>query len=155
MNNLAPPLIAAQSLKDLVEANAIRHATVIADKDIFKVRVKYGMTERTVSVRTREGITKERVFTSLDAVAKFMLEKVHLAHYEIDAANFRPSEKKAKREDTSERMREAHAAAAYNKWLKAEVQAAIDNPLQPVSNEEAMQYFSGKREALKKRSLGT
>lgn len=68
-------LIAPQSLKDLVDANAIRYATVVADKDVYKVTVKCGMVERTVSVRTREGQIKERLFTSLDAVARFMGEK--------------------------------------------------------------------------------
>ena len=119
-------LIAPQSLKDLVDANAIRHATVVADKDKFKVTVKYGMAERVVSVRTRDGKIKERIFTSLDAVARFMREKVHLAHYEIDAANFEPEAKTAKRPDTAKRLKEAHAALSRSEWLEAKVQLARD-----------------------------
>jgi len=34
-----------------------------------------GTIERTVSVRTRGGQVKERLFTSLDAVARFMRDK--------------------------------------------------------------------------------
>lgn len=35
-------------------------------------------------------------------------------------------------------MKEAHAAAAYSKWLKAEVQEALDDPSPTVAHEEAM-----------------
>lgn len=117
-------LIAPQSLKDLVDANVIQHATVVADKDVFKITVKYGMVERTVSVRTREGQIKERVFTSLDAVARFMREKVHLAQYEIDAANFQPMTKRTKRPDTARRLKEAHAALSHSEWLEGKVNAS-------------------------------
>lgn len=117
-------LIAPNSLKDLVDANAIRHATVVADKDVFKVTVKYGMVERTVSVRTREGKIKERVFTSLDAVARFMREKVHLAQYEIDAANFQPTTTRTKRPDTARRLAAAHAALSHTDWLERKVNAS-------------------------------
>jgi hypothetical protein len=117
-------LITPQSLKDLVDANAIQQATVVADNDVFKITIKYGAVERIVSVRTREGQVKERVFTSLDAVARFMREKVHLAQFEVNAANFKPLAKRAKRPDTSLRLKEAHAALSRSEWLQHKVQAA-------------------------------
>ena len=117
-------LIAPQSLKDLVEANAIHQATVVADNDVFKITVKYGMVERVVSVRTREGQIKERIFTSLDSVARFMREKVHLAQYEVNAANFQPATKRTKRPDTSIRLKEAHAALSHSEWLTQKVGAS-------------------------------
>jgi hypothetical protein len=105
-------LIAPNSLKDLVDAHAIRHATVVADQGTFKITVKYGMVCRTVSVRTRSGQIKERVFTSLDAVARFLHDKVHLAHYDVDASHFDPTIKPRKRPDTTRRLTAAHAALA-------------------------------------------
>lgn len=117
-------LITPQSLKDLVDANAIRHATVIADKDVYKITVKYGTAERLVSVRTREGQTKERVFTSLDAVARFMRERVHLTQYDINDANFQPGTKRVTRPDTSVRLRDAHAARTHAEWVKEKVSAS-------------------------------
>lgn len=119
-------LITPTSLKDLVDANAIRHATVVADQGAFKIRVKYGLVERTVSVRTRGGQIKERVFTSLDAVAKFMHDKVHLARYELDAANFDPAAKTIKRPDTARRLTAAHAALSHSEWAQQKVQTARD-----------------------------
>ena len=117
-------LIAPNTLKDLVEAHAIRHATVVADKAAFKINVKYGTVERTVSVRTRGGQIKERVFTSLDAVARFMRDKIHLAQYEINAANFDPTVKAVKRPDTAERLLAAHAALSHSEWAQQKVQAS-------------------------------
>ena len=117
-------LIAPQSLKDLVDANAIRHATVVAENDVFKITVKYGMVERVVSVRTREGQIKERLFSSLDAVARFMREKVHLAQYEVNAANFQPVTKRVKRPDTAIRLKEAHAALSHSDWVQQKVEAS-------------------------------
>jgi len=116
-------LIAPNSLKDLVDAQAIRQATVVAEQGVFKITVKYGMVERTVSVRARSGQIKERVFTSLDAVARFLHDKVHLAHYAVDAANFDPTSKPSKRPDTTKRLAAAHAALAQNA-----VQTARDDP---------------------------
>lgn len=119
-------LISPTSLKDLVDANAIRHATVVADQGAFKITVKYGMVERTVSVRTRSGQIKERVFTSLDAVARFMHDKVHLARYELDAANFDPRAKTVTRPDTARRLTAAHAALSHSEWAQQKGQAACD-----------------------------
>ncbi|MDE2429600.1 MAG: hypothetical protein KGM99_12800 [Burkholderiales bacterium] len=122
-------LIAPNSLKDLVDAHAIRHATVIADKAAFQIQVKYGMVERTVSVRTRGGQIKARVFTSLDAVARFMRDKIHLAQYEIDAANFDPTAKAIKRPDTAKRLTAAHAALSHSEWAQQKVQSSRDGLL--------------------------
>jgi hypothetical protein len=122
-------LIAPNSLKDLVDAKAIQHAIVVADKGAFKINVQYGMVERTVSVRTRGGQIKERMFTSLDAVARFMRDKVHLAQYEVNAANFDPAAKAAKaakRPDTARRLTAAHAALSHAAWAQQKVQAARD-----------------------------
>lgn len=119
-----PFLITPQSLKDLVDANAISHATVIAEQDVYKITVKYGTVERFVSVRTREGQTKERVFASLDAVARFMRERVHLTQYDVDDSNFQPGTKRVTRPDISVRLRDAHAALTHAEWVKEKVSAS-------------------------------
>ncbi|MET3107789.1 hypothetical protein AAKU67_003844 [Oxalobacteraceae bacterium GrIS 2.11] len=120
-------LISPTSLKDLVDAHAILHAIVIADQAAFKINIKFGVVERTVSVRTRSGQIKERVFTSLDAVARFMRDKVQLANYEINAANFDPTAKTGKRPDTARRLTAAHAALSHSEWARQKVQAARDD----------------------------
>lgn len=116
--------IAPQSLKYLVDANVIRRATVVADQSVFKIIVKHGAAELIVSVRTREGQVKERLFSSLDAVARFMREKVHITQYEVNAVNFQPGAKQCKRPDTALRLKEAHAALTHSEWLQQKVEAA-------------------------------
>ncbi|MEI8031155.1 MAG: hypothetical protein WCH35_15350 [Comamonadaceae bacterium] len=117
-------LITPQSLKDLVDARAIRHATVVADKDVYKITVLCGTAERIVSVRARDGKTTERHFTSLDSVARFMREKVHLTQFDINVAGFEPQSKRVTRPDTALRMKGAHAALSHSDWLEKKVTAA-------------------------------
>lgn len=78
-----------------------------------------------VSVRTKDGQTKERVFTSLDSVAKFMRNQVHLTRYQIDAVNFEPAASSSrKRPDAALRLKDAHAALSHTEWLLAKVEAS-------------------------------
>lgn len=116
--------ISSESLKELVEANAVRDAKVIAERNVFKVTVKYGTSERLVSVRDRTGRAKERVFTSLDSVAKFMRDRVHLVHYQVDASNFDPGATTRKRPDAASRLKDAHAALSHADWVNQKVASA-------------------------------
>jgi hypothetical protein len=116
--------IAPQHLKDMVDSNAMLRATVIADQDVFKITVEHGTEKRVVSVRTRDGQNKERVFPSLNAVARFMREKVHITRYEVNTENFQLGTKQLKRPDTSQRLKEAHAALSHNDWLQQKVNAS-------------------------------
>jgi hypothetical protein len=119
-------LITPTRLKDLVTAKAIHHATVIADQGVFRIHVTDGLIECTVSVRTRGGQIKERLFSSLDAVARFMHDKVHLSTYAVSAANFAPAVRTAKRPDTARRLTAAHAALSHSEWAQQKVEAARD-----------------------------
>lgn len=144
-------LITPTSLKDLVHANAIRQATVVAENHTFKLVVKYGMTERTVSVRSRDGKINERVFSSLDSVARFIKEKIHLATYEVNAANYQPvtEGKTGKRPDSSKFLKEAHAARAHNEWLRTELEASRADPRPAISNDEAKRQSAANLERLR------
>lgn len=116
--------ISPQSLKDLVDANAIRDACVVADRSVYKVVVKYGTAERLVSVRTRDGKTKERVFPSIDSAGRFLRERAHIVHYQVDAANFDAVATVRKRPDAAVRLKDAHAALSHAEWVKEKVSAS-------------------------------
>ena len=116
--------ISPQSLKDLVDANAIRDARVVADRSVYKVVVKYGTAERLVSVRTRDGKTKERVFPSVDSAGRFLRERAHIVHYQVDAANFDPVATVRKRPDAAVRLKNAHAALTHTEWVNEKVAAS-------------------------------
>jgi hypothetical protein len=143
-------LIAPQSLRDLVDAKAIRHATVVADRNVFKIVVKVGTAEKAVSVRTRDGQFKERLFASLDAAARFMREKIHLDQYEVNAANFEPMSTQGKRPDTAQRLKQAHAALSHAEWLEAKVQAAragLEDGTNRIIDEEEWKALRAARQA--------
>jgi len=56
--------------------------------------------------------------------------------------------KDARQDAASARLEQAHDAAAYDRWFKAQVQAAIDDPSVSVTDAEARQRFAAKRAAL-------
>lgn len=51
-------------------------------------------------------------------------------------------------------MRMAHEAAAYNKWLKAEIQKAIDDSRPNVSHDDVMRRMDERIAAIKARKAG-
>lgn len=72
--------------------------------------------------------------------------------FDVDAVNFDADSLTTRtRPDTTATLKKAHAAAAYDKWLKAEIQEAIDDTSPSIPNDEVKKHFAGKREALRKR----
>lgn len=117
--------ISPQSLKDLVDANAIRDASVVADRSVYKVVVKYGTAERVVSVRHREtGQPKVRLFPSIDSAGRFLRERAHIVHYQVDASNFDAVATVRKRPDAAVRLKNAHAALTHTEWVNEKVAAS-------------------------------
>jgi adenylosuccinate lyase len=53
------------------------------------------------------------------------------------------------REDAAARMRHAHEAAAYDKWLRVEIQAAQADARTSVPHKEAMQRVRAHLDALR------
>ena len=62
--------------------------------------------------------------------ALMALRDVGIAVSMVDTTEWDPGQKDASRSRPSraEAMREAHEAAAYSKWLAAEIQASVDDP---------------------------
>lgn len=136
--------------KRMVEANAIRTAAIIGQPGGWSVMLKLGMTERALGAQRSD---KPRVWRSLDRCVDYLKTELHIARFDmLDATNHSGiSLSGPTRNDAATRMREAHEAAAYTKWLKAEIQAAIDDPRPSIPNEEVKQQFAGIREALRER----
>lgn len=58
----------------------------------------------------------------------------------LDTTDWNPHEKDMKhsRQSRAEAMRQAHKAAAYNKWLGAEIQTSIDDPQPNIAHNDVM-----------------
>jgi hypothetical protein len=134
------------TLTRLVEAGAVRGATVIGQPGGWGVVVQYGMTERAIAAKRGP----VRVWRRFETLASY-LKDMGLYRYQVDAVNYEPQEKDAtaKRPDAAERMRRAHEAAAYDEWLRGKVQASRNDPRPSISNDDMKAEFAKRRAALR------
>jgi hypothetical protein len=137
------------TLTRLAEAGAVSSAHVVGQPGGWGILFKYGKTERALAAQRSQQV---RVFRKLETLVGY-LKELGIPRVDVDAAGYSPEgENVQKRPDCSAAMKQTHASAAYDRWLKAEVQAALDDPREPISHEEAEKHFAAKREALRKRA---
>jgi hypothetical protein len=147
-----PEFITPNTLKELVEANAVAGAVVHGEKGGYVVIVKYGSVERTVAARSNKGELSIRVFATLDSVDHFLRTRVHLTHYEVDSGRFEPAERQARYAPASARLKRAHEAAEHDKWFREQVQRGLDDPHPGIPNEGVSADFAERRAALRRLS---
>ena len=61
-----------------------------------------------------------------------------ITHGAFDASEWCPGENRSGNPGRVEAMRQAHQAAAYVKWLAAEIEEAVDDPRPNLSHEDVM-----------------
>ena len=123
------------TLTKLAQAGLLRSAHVVGQDGGWGILVKYGMTE---CVLTAQRSCEVRIFRKLETLVKY-LKGIGIPRFEVDAVNYDPhSITTTKRPDRAAAMKDAHAAAAYTKWLKAEVQEALDDTSPTIPHDEAM-----------------
>ncbi|PPD55403.1 MAG: hypothetical protein CTY12_01105 [Methylotenera sp.] len=122
--------------KRMVKENAIQGASIIGQTGGWSVMIKLGISERLLGTQRSD---KPRVWRSLDSCVSYLKGELHISRFDmLDATNYNKiAIKGTLRSDTSERMKEAHKAAAYNKWFREGVQASMDDPRPSISNDEA------------------
>lgn len=126
------------TLTKLAEAGVVRTAHVIGQEGGWGVMVKYGKTERALAAQRSR---KVRIFRRLETLVDY-LKGVGIPRFDVDAVNYDSSGNTAqKRPDRAAAMKAAHEAAAYTKWLKAEIQEAIDDRSPTIPHEEAMRQI--------------
>lgn len=137
------------TLARLAEAGAVRSAHVVGQPGGWGILVKYGMTERALAAQRSHQV---RIFRKFETLVTY-LKGVGIARFDVDAVNFDAGSLKATRSrpDRAEALKHAHEAAAYTKWLKTEIQAAIDDPRPSIPNDDVKRHFAERREALRKR----
>lgn len=69
-----------------------------------------------------------------------VLRGIGITAGQFDASEYDPADREqgAGNQGRASAMREAHEAAAYNQWLAAEIQEAIDDPRPSVPHDEVM-----------------
>ncbi|MFA6013752.1 MAG: hypothetical protein WC742_01700 [Gallionellaceae bacterium] len=135
--------------KRMVEAQVIRSASIIGLQGGWSVTVKVGVQEKTLGAQRTD---KPRLWKSLDRCVDYLKNELHIARVELlDATDFSAAPSGDNKNKAGERMRQAHAAAAYDKWLKTEIQAAIDDPRPNVEHDEVMRRANERIAAIKLR----
>jgi hypothetical protein len=123
------------TLTKLAEAGVVRSAHAVGQGGGWGILVKYGTTERVLAAQRSQQV---RIFRKLETLVEY-LKGVGIPRFSVDAVAYDPHSVAAtKRPDRAAAMKEAHAAGAYTKWLKAEVQEAIDDTSPTVAHDEAM-----------------
>ena len=135
------------TLEKLAQAGAVRGACAVRQPGGWEIVVQYGNTERALSAKRGE----VRLFKKFETLATY-LHKLGIDQFRTDVRNFDPAAKViGKRADSSERLREAHAAGAYKKWLAVEIQEAIDDASQSLPHDQvAAEWALERAELLKK-----
>ena len=126
--------------KHMIEASAIRTAAIIGQPGGWSVLLKVGTTEKALGAQRSD---KPRIWKSLDRCVNYLKTELHICRFDmLDATNHSdvPMAGSTKN-NASERMREAHQSAAYTKWLKAEIQEAIDDTSPTIPHDEAMRQI--------------
>lgn len=103
-----------RTLFHLVEAGAVRTANIVGQPGGWAVVVQYGTTERALAAKRGQ----VRIFRKFETLASY-LKGLGLVQYQVDTRLFDPVALKAERTrtDAAERLRKAHAAAAYVKGV--------------------------------------
>lgn len=136
--------------RKMVEASAIRGASVIGIPGGWSVMLKLGLTEKPLGTQRTD---KPRTWRSLDTVIEYLKNELHIVRIDqLDASNYSPGDlTRTARPDSAARMKRAHEAAEYDKWFRAKVQEALDDPSPSIPNEQVSAHFKAKRDALRKR----
>jgi hypothetical protein len=123
------------TLTRLVEAGAVRGAHIVGQQGGWTVRVRYGMHERALAAQRSRQV---RLFRRFETLVSY-LKDVGIARFDVDAADFDSQTlESARRPDRAEALRKAHEAAAYNEWLRKQVQESIDDPRPSIPHEQVM-----------------
>ena len=126
--------ITHRTLKELVEAGAIRRTCAVAFGDRWRLVFSYGGVEKTLRSKNGHNV---RNWANLNSVANYLAE-LGIRKFEADATNYDPNQKTLTRPDKSAALKKAHQAAEYDKWFREQVQAAIDDPRPSVPHDEAV-----------------
>jgi hypothetical protein len=145
--------------KRMVEASAIRGASIIGQPGGWSVVLKMGLQERALGAQRTD---TPRTWRSLDRVVAYLKKELQIARFDLlDATNHSEGEPLAgkSRADASERLRQAHEAAGHDKWFREQVAVAIQEADAPdaqwVSAADAKASWKKKRADLVKRAGGT
>ena len=142
-----PEAIDHGTLSQLAQAGVISGTQIVAQEGSWFVRVRLGDQERLL---TSQRSRKLRLFRRMETLVAY-LKSLGITRFDVDASAFEadaPVENS--RPDRAQAMKKIHEAAAYEQWFREQVQQAMDDNSQGVSDADARKQFAAKRAALLK-----
>lgn len=143
--------------KRMVDAAAIRGASIIGRPGGWSVMLKLGNQEKPLGVQRTD---KPRLWRSLDRCVEYLKNDLKIVRIEaLDATDYSPADLPGKsRPDAAERMKNAFAAVEHDQWFREQVERALVEANDPntrwISQEEANVSWAEKRADLLKRAQG-
>ncbi|HQS59327.1 MAG: hypothetical protein B7Y56_13655 [Gallionellales bacterium 35-53-114] len=121
---MADDKISQTTLKTLVEADAVRSASVVGESSGFYIAVKYGETEKVLTARTGN----VRFFRSMDTVVDYLRKTIGIGRFNVEMGNYDPDQMKEagrKRPDRKEAMKKVNEAVVRDKWFRQQVEMGL------------------------------
>jgi predicted transcriptional regulator len=124
------------TLSRLAGAGAVRSAHAVGQPGGWGITVEYGATESVLAAQRSQQI---RIFRKLETLVRY-LKSVGIAHFDVDSENYDPDSVATlrSRPDSAAKMKSAHQAVAYDKWLKAEIEESLADTSPTIPHDEVM-----------------
>jgi len=144
---MTPQTIDHSTLLKLTEAGAVQSAHVVGKAGGWGISVRYGKKEFALETQRSHQL---RLFRKLETLVQY-LKGIGIFRFEIDTMNYDPTNPGTvrTRPDSAAKMKSAHEAAAYDKWLKTEIQQAIDDPRPNLNHDDVMRELDERIAAIK------
>jgi hypothetical protein len=127
-----------EQLRTVSEAGGVSSVTLKGQGGDFHVKID--TRNGSVAVLAKARSSEPRRFGN-PATALNVLRDVGITVGQFDASEWNPAEREPVERSSDKRaqaLRKAHEAAAYNEWLAAEIQEAIDDPRTNLQHDDAM-----------------
>lgn len=136
-----PEIIDGKAVKSLVEAHAVRGATILGQPGGWAIVVRYGAVERAIAAQRSRQM---RLWRNLNSAASFVRNELGVVRFDVNTAAHDDKVNAVKRPDQSARLRKQREAAEYDAWFRAKVQEGLDAAERgdAVSHEEAEADFA-------------
>lgn len=132
--------ISQTTLKTLVEADAVRSASVVGEASGFYIAIKYGETEKVLTARTG----KVRFFRSMDTVVDYLRKTIGIGRFNVDMRNYDADEMKdagRKRPDRKEAMKKVNQAVERDKWYREQIEIGMKS-VEDGESRPAQEFFN-------------
>lgn len=136
-----------EQLRATTKAGGVSSVIVKAQGSGFFVQI---VTHNGEAILTKARSTEPRRFGN-PFQAMSLLRDIGIMTGSYDVSQYDLEKKKAirLRPDRAEAMKRAHEAAAYDAWVREQVQASIDDPRPSMDDEEARKVFADRRKVLR------